>query len=160
MPFARSPFLASRGAFPLGRRFASLVFLTLLLSACTVRLIGDYDEITDKGVTDLQMKAEERFATLLSSPNTPFDAAVYDDLDAHLAVLRSRAATLPKYPIIAKQLDELKAQFVNLRKLDQISPRPMAPGAVTAAQSAVAVTVESILRLQTALKRGEKPAAP
>ncbi len=158
MPFARSPHVALRAVF-VCKLMIGLMLMALLLPGCTVRLIGDYDETIDNGVTELHQKAEHRFATLLSTPNTPFDAEVYDDLDARLAVLKSRAASLPKYSIIIGQLGELKAQFESLRKLDQISPRPMAPGAVTAAQSAVAVTVESILKLQTGLKRGEKPAS-
>jgi hypothetical protein len=101
---------------------------------------------------------EERFATLLSTPTTPYDVAFYDDLDAHLAVLKSRANALPQYPIVAQQLDELKAQFKDLRELDRISPRPIGAEVIVPAQSAIAVTVESILKLQTALKRGEKPA--
>jgi hypothetical protein len=159
MPSARLPHPALRGGAAFCKFMLSLMLMALVLPGCTVRLIGDYDATIDNGVTELHQQAEHRFATLLSTPNTPFDPNVYDELDSRLAVLKSRASSLPKYSIIIGQLGEMKAQFENLRRLDQISPRPIAPGAVTAAQSAVAVTVESILKLQTGLKRGAKPAA-
>jgi hypothetical protein len=151
------PHSGRNGVSALSAFVLSLLVAALLLPGCTIRLIGEYDEVIDTGVTELQQKAEQRFATLLSQPETPYDPAVYDDLDARLAVLQSRAKTIPKYPLIVEQLVSLKAQFETLRQLDKTSARPIAKNVVTSAQSAVAVSIESILKLQTGLKRGEKP---
>jgi len=137
---------------------SAFVFVALLLVGCTVRFIGDYDDTIDKGVTDVQQKAELYFSKLQSSPNTPYDQGFYDDINARLAVLKSRAASLPKYPIILEQLTNLKSQFAKFQELDKSSPRPFPSVAVAAAESAIAVSVESILKLELALKaRGQAP---
>lgn len=137
---------------------SAFLLAALLLAGCAVRLIGDYDDTIDKGVTDVQQKAELYFARLQSSPNTPYDQGFYDDINARLAVLKSRAASLPKYPIILEQLTNLKSQFDTFQKLDKSSPRPFPSVAVTDAESAIAVSVESIVKLELALKaRGQAP---
>src|SRR5262249_7758690 len=115
---------------------------------------GDYDDVIDKGVTDVQQKAEQYFSKLLSNPNTPLDQSFYDDINVQLKVLQSRASALPKYPIIIQQLGNLKSQFDTFKKLDQMTQRPFPPGAVTAAESAISVSVEAILKLELGLKRG------
>jgi hypothetical protein len=80
-------------------------------------------------------------------------------MNARLAVLKSRASSLPKYPIIVEQLTNLKSQFDTLQKLDKDSPRPFPSVAAKDAESAIAVSVESILKLELALKnRGKAPA--
>ncbi len=131
-----------------------LIVATITLSGCAVRLIGDYDDTIDKTVTDIQQKAELYFSKLQSTPNTPFDQGFYDDLNSRLAVLKSRAASLPKYNVILEQVTNLKAQFDTFQKLDKSSPRPFPSVAVTDAESAISVSVESILKLELALKRG------
>jgi hypothetical protein len=128
------------------------VFLALLLAGCAVRLIGDYDDTIDSGVTDVQQKAELYFSKLQSAPTTPYSQDVYDDIDARIAVLKTRAAALPKYPVILEQLTNLKSQFDAFQKLDKSTQRPFPAVAVTDAESAVAVSVESILKLELALK--------
>ncbi len=134
-----------------------LATVALSLAACKVRLIGDYDETIDRGTSAIQQQAEQRFAMLQSSPTTPFSRTFYDSVKASIAVLRTRAALLPKSDILGQQLANLDSQFVSLRKLDSITPRPVPPTLVTAAQSSIAVSVESILRLELALKRGVNP---
>jgi hypothetical protein len=136
--------------------FAPLV-LALVLAGCAVKFIGDYDEAIDKSVTDVQQTAELYFSKLQSTPNTLYDQNFYDDINSRLAVLKSRAASLPKYPIIVEQLANLKTQFDTFQKLDKSSPRPFPGVAVTDAESAIAVSVESILKLELALKRGAPP---
>ena len=133
------------------------IVLALVLPGCAVKFIGDYDETIDKGVTDVQQRAELYFSRLQSTPNTPYDQNFYDDMNSRLAVSKSRAASLPKYPIIVEQLANLKAQFDTFQKLDKSSPRPFPGVAVTDAESAIAVSVESILKLELALKRGAPP---
>lgn len=73
-------------------------------------------------------------------------------------VLRTRAELLPQYPIILKQIQELQSQFNTFQQLDQITPRPFPAGILDAAESAVTISIESILRLELALKRGDKNA--
>jgi hypothetical protein len=118
-----------------------------------VRLIGDYDATIDQGVTAFHQDTEGYFVKLQSTPETPFDQNIYDGLYARLAVLKSRAASLPKYTIISKQVDNLKAQVDIFYKLDKAAKRPITGSIVTPAESAISVSVESILKLELALKR-------
>jgi len=140
------------------KRQAALLWITalivLLLPGCRVRLIGDYDDTIDKGITDVQQKAELYFAKLQSAPGTPYDETVYEDIDSRLAVLKSRASSLEKYPIIIQQIGNLQSQFDTFQKLDKSTVRPINPVIVKDAESAISVSVESILKLELALKRG------
>jgi len=150
--------LQSRKRTSLVAVISIFAFAALWLAGCAVRFIGDYDDTIDKGVTDVQQKAELYFSKLESNPNTPYDQSFYDDVNARLAVLKSRAASLPRYPIILEQLTNLKSQFDTFQKLDKSSSRPFPSAAVTDAESAIAVSVESILKLELALKaRGQAP---
>jgi hypothetical protein len=137
-----------------------LAFLAVLSATCAVRLIGDYDDTIDKGVSDLQQRAALYFAKLQSTPDTPYDAAFYDDIDSRLVVLKSRATSLAKYPLIVEQLTNLKQQFDTFQKLDKSSARPFPSAAVTDAESAINVSVESILKIELALKDRGKATAP
>jgi hypothetical protein len=133
-------------------------FVVLSFTGCAVKFIGDYDLTIDNGVTDVQQRAELYFGKLRAEPNTPYDPNFYNDIDARLVVLKTRAELLPKYPIILKQIEELQSQFNTFQQLDQITPRPFPAGILSAAESAVSISVESILRLELALKRGDKNA--
>jgi hypothetical protein len=137
-----------------------LIVAAILCTGCTVRLIGDYDDTIDKGVTDVQQRAELYLSKLQSTPNTAFDQGFYDDINARLAVLKSRASSLPKYSIIVEQIGNLKSQFDTLQRLDKSSRRPFPGVAVTDAESGIAVSVESILKLELALKDRGKANAP
>jgi hypothetical protein len=145
------------------RRSHALALLTLFavapaLAGCSsVRLIGDYDETIDHGVTEFHQKAETYFAKLQSDRNTACDQGVYDDLNARMAVLKARAVSLPKYGIIATQIDNMKKQIEDMYKLDKMSARPLANSVVEATESSITVSVESILKLELALKRGDDP---
>jgi hypothetical protein len=125
---------------------------------CAVKFIGDYDQTIDNGVTDVQQRAEVYFAKLKGEPDTPYDPNFYNDINARMVVLKSRATLLPKYDIILKQIEELQSQFANFQTLDKSMKRPFPGPVVDAAESALTVSVESILRLELALKRGDKNA--
>ena len=127
---------------------------TLALSGCRIKTIGDYDDAIDKGITDVQQRAELYFSKLQSTPGTPFDQNFYDDINSRLVVLRSRASALPKYPIIVEQIGNLKTEFDTFQKLDKDAARPIQAAIVRDAESAITVSVESILTLELALKRG------
>jgi hypothetical protein len=73
--------------------------------------------------------------------------------------LKTRASALEKYDIIAQQIANLKSQVDKFQQLDKISPRPLTSIIATASESAISVSVESILRLELALKRGDAPVA-
>jgi hypothetical protein len=153
-----------RGApsLPTGRRRTSpalaVCLVLLALTGCSVKFIGDYDAQIDSGISEIQARAETYFWKLKNNPSTPYDPAFYDDINGHLVALRTRAHILPQYPIIEQQIENLQSQFADFQKLDQSMPRPFPFGAVNAAESAITISVESILKLELALKRGDKNA--
>jgi len=130
-----------------------LAIATATLPGCAVKKIGDFDSTFDNNVSDLEQKTELHFAQLKSNPSKPFDQDFYDDADARIAVLKTRAAALPKYDILSQQLNNLQSQFDDFEKLDKASPRPISGAAVGDGQSLIAVSFESILRLELALQR-------
>jgi hypothetical protein len=138
------------------RAFLALAVAAFLLAGCAARLIGNYDDAIDTGITDIQQKAELYFAKLQSTPSTPFDQSFYDDIDSRLAVLKSRALALPKNQLVVTEIANLRAQFDDFEKLDKTSQRPFPTIAVTAARSGIETSVESILKLEFAMKRSGK----
>ncbi len=136
---------------------AALVTLTMaviLAAGCHVRLIGDYDAAIDTGISDVQQRAELYFSKLQSNPSTPYDQSFYDDVHARLATLRSRASASYKKEILVQQISELQTQFDKFQQLDRGASRPMPAALIPPAESAINVSVESILKLELALKRG------
>ncbi len=136
-----------------------LSIATLAAAGCAVRLIGEYDDTIDKGVSDIQQRAELYFSKLKSNPDTPFDQNFYDDINSRLAVLASRAASLSKYKIISEQVKELKKEFDDFQQIDKLQKRPFPVTSVTNAETLITTSVESILTLELALKRGAAPPA-
>jgi hypothetical protein len=136
----------------------ALMALTLVV-ACKITLIGDYDDVLDRGITDLQQTTETYFAKLLSTPATPYDQSFHDGTHARLVVLTSRATSLPKYTIITEQLHNLTTQFANFQQLDKITTRPVPAGVVNDTQSAIDTSIESLLKLEVSLKRTGIPSS-
>ncbi|HVP50019.1 MAG TPA: hypothetical protein VMT56_02230 [Candidatus Bathyarchaeia archaeon] len=136
----------------------ALVWLAAMVQAgCTAKFIGDYDQSIDNGVSEVQQQAEVYFGKLKADPNTPYDPNFYNQINARMAALRTRAGILPQYPIIQKQIQELQGNLDRFQELDKITPRPVPIGVVTAAETAITVNVESILKLELALKRNTAP---
>lgn len=154
---------ATSSSLALKRKHAAAVALLALLVAlastgCAVKFIGDYDAAIDNGVSDIQQHTEVYLGKLKADPSIPYDPNFYNDINARLIVLKTRAHVLPQYPIIEQQLQELQGQFDRLHTLDKGMTRPVMIGAIEAAESAITISVESVLRLELALKRGDKNA--
>jgi hypothetical protein len=134
--------------------------LTLLLaSGCAVRLIGDYDEVIDHGITDFQEKADAYLIQLGEVSGTAAAAyapTFYDQSQARLGSLRTRAEASFKKEILAKQITLLMDTIDKLRALHKDMGQKITPGAIDASRAAIASQVGSILKLELALKRGKK----
>lgn len=137
-----------------------LGFLLMFVTSCTsIRLVSEYDEITDKAITDLQEKVSKAFVKLESEVGT--DQAKYDnykqfyqEAKVNIKTLKIRADAIDNNKIVQDQIVELTKMIDNLEKLhkigfltfDQIKPlEQLFNSAFTA-----------IVKLQMALKRGEK----
>jgi hypothetical protein len=129
----------------------------LFASACATRLIGDYDDVIDRGITDFQTKVEAHLISLESASGTAqaeYRPEFYDAAEASLNAMASRARASFKKDILAKQLDNLCASIENLRKLHKSFGATMPRRSIETARSTLRVQVESILRLELALRRG------
>jgi hypothetical protein len=133
-------------------------------AACAVKLIGDYDEAIDHSLTAFYLSAETHFARLVTRAGTPeasyaSNLAFYEESQASLSVVRLRALASPGKEILAKQVDLLSENVEKLRQLHlSAGDEGLPAGAVEAARGAIAIQVQTILKLELALKRGRRTA--
>lgn len=147
--------------FTLKRRLPILLSLLLLLvSACTsIRLISDYDEITDKAVTALQEKVSTFFVQISADVGT--DKAKYTNYKdfytqakVDLSTLKIRADAIDKNKIIQEQVAELTNMINKLEQLHKIGFSTV--NQIKPLEQPFNSAFTAIIKLQLALKRGEK----
>lgn len=139
----------------------TLLSLNLILSAagCTIKLISDYDETTDKAVTQLQRKVDSFLVDMQRKAGTPgaeYDknAQFYDQARVDVDAIRVRAQAMPKNDITVQQINLVQDSLDKLEKLHKLgfsSPEEIAP-----LRSAFDISFTAILKLELAKKRGEK----
>lgn len=138
------------------------VFFLLIcfaVSSCvTVRLIADYDEQIDKGITAFQRSMENHLLTLAGQIGTPAaDLSNYDDFylntKVNLNALRWRAAVQPKNERTVEQLDIL---YENVELLIKMHEQGLELNDIPPLRNAFNVSATAILKLELAKKRGEK----
>ena len=143
------------------RSFFYLVTLILILAVpgCGVKFIADYDEATDKSVTELQRKVEGFLVDIERKVGTD-DAAYsnntefYDEVRVDISAIRVRAAAREKNEITLEQLDLVQKNLDNLEKLHELgfnSPEEIEP-----LRKAFNASFTAILKFELAKKRGEK----
>ena len=140
-----------------------IVIMTLSQSCTSIRLISEYDEITDKTVTEVQEKVSSYFVKLENSVGTKESSygnykEQFEQIKIDLNTLEVRAKAIDKNRIVIEQVKELKKMVMNLENLhksfgengyqsyDLIKPN------LNSFNSAFT----AIIKLQLALKRGEK----
>ncbi len=141
-------------------KFPSIIALALciILTACTtIRLVSDYDEVIDKGITDLQISAETFFTKLdhtgrKTGPLTKEEITFLDQISVSLTSLQIRAAASPKNEITIQQLELLKDSFGILSDLLQTG---VTKEQVKPIRNAFNTSTTAILKLELAKKRGE-----
>ena len=88
-----------------------VVAAALLLAGCpSIKLISDYDEKLDQGVSELQKKVEKILSKIESSPQDPkktYAEADYAEIKQDLSVLITRASSWDKNDLTVKQLYNL-----------------------------------------------------
>lgn len=137
--------------------FLSLILL-LFTSCASVRLISDYDEITDKTVTAVQEKVSAFFVKMESEAGT--EAAEYEnyrtfyqEVKVDLTTLKIRADAIEKNKIVQDQISELTRMLDNLEKLHKLgfpSAEVLKP-----LEQPFNSAFTAIIKLQLGLKRGE-----
>jgi hypothetical protein len=161
-----SPSIVRSDSHWLLRKVACLLALApLVLSlACTLRLIGEYDEVIDRCLTEFQQKTEAFLSRLELAQGTPqaaFDKNTdfYTEAAAAINTMRVRANAQPKKEILVEQLDLLKKSLEDLKNLHQLAgPNGLTQGPIEDTRSAMETHIESILKLELALKRGKNSA--
>ncbi len=144
-------------------RFFTAVVVPLVLAAatagCTIKLISDYDETTDKAVTQLQRKVDGFLVDMQRKAGTPEaeytkNAQFYDQARVDVDALRVRAQAMPKNDITVQQINLVQDSLDKLEKLHKLgfsSPEEIVP-----LRSAFDISFTAILKLELAKKRGEK----
>ncbi len=140
--------------------WACLLMGTLLFmaNACSIRLISDYDEATDKAVTHLQKKVDTFLVAMQRKAGTT-DAAYekniqfYDEVRVDISAIKVRAAARPMNEITIKQINLLGENVDKLESLNKLgfqSPEELIP-----LRTAFDISFSAILKLELAKKRGE-----
>ncbi len=135
------------------------VLLMLVTSCTSVRLISEYDEITDKAVTALQKKVSRIFVKLESEIGT--DKAAYENYKGFyqtakvdLNTLKVRADAIDKNKIVQDQIVALTSMLDNLEKLHKIGFYSV--DQIIPLKQPFNSAFTAIIKLQMELKRGEK----
>lgn len=145
--------------FQLAKR-ASLLTLTVvvaLTAGCTtIRLVGDYDEKIDQGVTALQKSTE---AQLLAIEEDGADYAstkdFYDIAKIEISSLRVRADAIERNSLTVRMLDKLAN---NIRRLEEAHKEGITPDEVSMLfRGGFNSQFTAILTFELAKKRGKKP---
>jgi hypothetical protein len=138
-----------------------LVSLNLIVSTagCSIKLISDYDEATDKAVTQLQRKVDGFLVDMQRKAGTAEaeyakHAQFYDEASVDVDAIRVRAQAMPKNDITVQQIKLIQDSLDKLKQLHKLgfsSPEEIAP-----LRSAFDISFTAILKLELAKKRGEK----
>lgn len=130
--------------------------LALALAGCaSVKLISDYDEETDRGITAFQKKIEGQLVFLerhIGTDKAAYAANVgfYDEARVDLRALRVRAAALPQNTITTQQIDLL---LDSLERLELLHQEGLAANDIPPLREAFNTSCTAILKLELAKKR-------
>ncbi len=139
-----------------------LVLLITLTTGCSIKLISDYDQLIDQYATELQsdigtflIKMERLAGTAEGTyaRNTGF----YDEIQGTLTTLSLRAEMLDDNKIVTEQIVLLQENLENLRKLHELQgEKGLSKELIEPMKVAFNTQFKAIIKLQNALKRGEK----
>jgi hypothetical protein len=140
---------------------AVLLVLSLVLSACPVRLVSDYDPVLDRTATKLQTQIDTFLVKMQAAAGTPAgeygrNQAFYEDMVGALRALHSRAEVMPENGITMQQIELLQANLDNLRRLHEQSGTQGLPAPLAGpAQAALDANFRAIIKFETEKRRGK-----
>lgn len=148
------------------KRVSSVSGLELLLlagvltqqMACSVQLVSEYDEETDRAKTQIQRKLEAFFLELEQSVESQEGQYAnhrrsYDEMRVDIGVLRTRAAARAKNDLQVQQVELL---LENLRNLEELYKLGLTREQIPPIRNVFNSAIPAILKLELAKKRGEK----
>jgi len=130
--------------------------LSMLISSCSVTLISEYDEITDRTITELQSKTSRVLVQLeeeAGSDNYSNYKTFYRESKASLNDLLIRANAIEKNQITVDHITLLSTNYSNMEKLHI---KKLTKEDVQLMRSAFNRSFTAMVKLQLAKKRGEK----
>jgi hypothetical protein len=135
-------------------RLSVLFLAALCTSACTLKLISDYDSLTDSAVTAFQTKAETLLLDIENSPKDPYSnyQARYVELKADLSAILLRAESIDLNNITIAQVKLLQDQ---IGLLEEAHKGGISKEEVPAFRTAIEVPCLAILKLERAKQRGK-----
>ena len=140
-------------------RHSWLALLAVLFSSCAVMLVGPYDEITDKAITDLAYRTQLFFAkTEADGSGYAANASFYRDAHASLRAIRLRAELYPKNTGELKAIDLLSQNFDNLAELHRDGPLTGLAGKT--ARQLIETNFHALLQIELSKKRSSGVPSP
>lgn len=136
--------------------YVCLLIIGLAVSGCmSVRLIADYDQKIDEGITALQKKTETFLVKLERTCQTPEGAysqhlSFYDDAKVELSSLQVRADAIALNKLTSGQLNLLRDSF---EKMESQHKTGFTPIVVTKTRELMNSHFTAILKLEVAKKR-------
>ena len=133
------------------------VLLAAALGGCTVRLISDYDEETDRAVIALHRQVEGLLTDLERHAGTEAGAYAayrdrYDAIGVDLRSIWLRATSRPRNALQVAQLEEIGHQ---LALLEEAHAEGLAGAEVELFRRGFEQSFGAVSRLELAKKRGE-----
>lgn len=138
--------------------YTAILTLALIVSGCSVKLISNYDETTDKAVTDLQKKTEAHLVAIEAAEDSPGcqyenHKKFYTDIKVDLSAISVRTAAIPKNEITSEQIALLSKSLDSLEKLHKIGC--LSKDQIRPLRTPLNSIFTAILKLELAKRRGD-----
>ncbi|MDC8098423.1 hypothetical protein [Chryseobacterium rhizosphaerae] len=145
----------------LNKRISILMsFLLIILTSCTsIKLISDYDELTDKKIVALQEKVTGFVVKIRDEIGTDKAKYVnykpfYQEVKVDLETLKIRTNAIDNNKIVQDQVSTLATYIDNLEKVHKLGFNDVSEVDLINSQCNTIFT--ALTKLQLGLKRGEK----
>jgi hypothetical protein len=137
------------------RSFSFFFAFIFLFSCSEIRLIQEYDAVSDNKINSLQEKTSRFFVKInrtFGLPENKYDKYIdfYDDLKSDIHILEIRTKSIEETNITQQQVTSLLTQVNTLENLHKIGFKNREE--ISLIESAFDNTFTAILQLQQALK--------
>ena len=131
------------------------VFFFFLFSCAEVKLIQEYDTVSNNKINMIYEKSTKFFVKLkrnIGLPESKYEKYIdfYDDVKSDIHILETRTKAIEKSQIVQKQINALDIQIQSLEQLHKKGFTSKEE--IDLIQSAFDQTIASMLKLQVALK--------
>lgn len=131
------------------------IFFIFLFSCAEVKLIQEYDTVSNNKINVIYEKSTKFFVKLkrnIGLPESKYEKYIdfYDDVKSDIHILETRTKAIEKSQIVQKQINALDIQIQSLEQLHKKGFTSKEE--IDLIQSAFDQTIASMLKLQVALK--------